>query len=1347
MSFRQEMRDFVHGFQATASVAQKVKDNRTKPWPWENDPVPLEPGDQKIPQVDTSDGDRPKRAEDGTPVPEPKKLPGPNDVDPAEPDKPAVASPVDPDTGVIPEEAVRGTETGNVASVPGVDPMTTASTKVGDNTLQGSAGGDTLQGAMGGPGFGQTAYKYYRSLGLGHAEAVGWAANAMQESGGDPNVFSGKRMGDGGASGYMFQWQDQPGGPRLTNLKRFAADRGHSSPTIKDQLDFALEEGNPDSPYKDVTWAGKAHELKKMSDPGQAVAHIRRWFERPSADDLSDRMAYAAKITDDGDYSVAFNDEAGDAADPDESILKLGASGVIDTGSEIPMPEEQPQAEGTQPAEMIPVEMVDLSLGTVPQVAWEPTEFAAGGVVNKNNPSANAAGVDKYNPNRAYTQKVGGAAAAGTPAKAKFTPRRIGDPGSYVAPTGPTPSQIAWKKAQTVAPAPAAAPAPAPAPAATGGGGYLNIEKMNQLMAVGPRGPRSQDSYHDLLGMRQAGATQQQFEDRARSMGLWVDRNTPQHVSRHHTYWPAQTQLAEGGMIPEEDEPVSFARGGKVDNREVRESWHAGGNDPPGVKLIDPGTREYSAAHDPTLFTKPRASKAAPKDKGKGKPKSTEPKPKVSVTIENPIAEELEDRDTKRPDRVEDDVPVIADDTNRDRQERRLPEIVPQVSDAETVPQVRRSDGTVSDSRAVEVTQGASPSMADTLAPAPSSAETLPPEVAETATPVIPDTILPRVPLTQFPEVQPSTGRYVSPEGIRVATQIPANNPEAVIPEGPGATVQPRTGGGVVVEPQDWGNELTNVPVMPDRVYPVVFDEALDKIKRGADPKTIGDELIGQGYDTSEWPELLKDYYKGIAQGFARGGAVRQSWRGGEVPGVDTYEPGTAPGPTNPSKAYSAAVEQPDEEDKPDMEPTRELMDGVARAADMGLKYLSQHFQGGDGGAIPEAANQNAAVRFAQGEGAATRDEINGVDDKIDPRRELREGDRHMARLHQMTNWYGVNGKPKEAAASAASLLQYGATRFGKLGAAAATAYQAFQADGDQQNLQNAVRYLEQAYQMIPDGATMNIAVDPNRGFVATRTMPDGSQEYIDITPEQLPGLITGVVDKSLYWNKLAQLADPAGYRQQQGWKHARKEKLDERAYQEGREQEERGYQEGKLGESRSYTERIAAAKAKADAEADAAKTKDTRSYNERIEGEKNKRESEEEAARNKREAEEAAAIKEADAVRKRTDYEKVQPLVEELERIAGDQELDSDVKKQMMDEAASKLFDALPPDVNRWERMAEMGFPAESWNYVSAGAVPANAYKGEEPPPADQFPGATRDKMGVWIDAQGNPILVRETP
>jgi len=753
---------------------------------------------------------------------------------------------------------------------------------------------------------------------------------------------------------------------------------------------------------------------------------------------------------------------------------------------------------------------------------------------------------------------------------------------------------------------------------------------------------------------------------------------------------------AEGGMIPEEGE-VDFARGGKVD---VRENWHAGGNDPPGVKLIDPGTRgQYSAANDRTLFTKPRKGKAASPGKKPGgeKERSTEPKPKV--TIENPIAEEMRDRDKKRPDRESEDIPVIED---RETRERRPEWVKPAASDAEVVPQANSSDGTVADSRAVEVRQGASPSMAETVAPgpagsaqapAPSDAGTVPPEQAATATPVIPDTILPKTHQSVWPEVQPSTGRFVQPEPIRAATQIAANKPEPVIPEPPDAAVQPAPSGAATVTGE-----------LRPGDHAAILDEAIGRLDSGEDPKAIGQWLLGQGIEQPLWPVELQNAFVG----FARGGAVRESWHGGEVPGVDLVDPGTAP-----SKAYRAPAEQADEEDKPDMEPTRELMDSVAKAADMGLKYLGQHFAGGGDGAIPEANNQNAAVRFAQGEGAATREEIDGVDSKVDPRRELREGDRQMARLHQMTNWFQVNGKPKEAAAAAASLLQYGATRFGRLGTAAATAYQAFQADGDPKNLDNAVRYLEQAYQMIPDGATMNIAVDPNRGFVATRTKPDGSREYIDITPEQLPGLITGVVDKSLYWNQLAQLADPAGYRQQQGWKHARKEKLDERAYQEGREEEQRGYIEGreaeKLGESRSYTERVAAAKAKADAAAKAAEHTQTRAEKAADTAATRKYEEETEAARNKREKEEAAAIKaEADA-RKRTEYDKVQPLVAKLESIVSTPNEDEQIQRTLVDNAASRLFDALPPDVDRWERMADMGFPADTWDYVSPSGAPAD--------------------------------------
>lgn len=233
MGFGAEMKDFISAFSATSSAVGNVRDRAAK--------------------------------RDRTRIPGDSDLIGLDD-------------PFSSGSGAIPEASV-STDTS------------------GDGTITGGEGTDTLD--AGGPRadrigskpsqFVQDAYNYYRSKGLSAPHAAGFAANFGQESGGAADVISGQRRGDAGKSGFIGQWQ----GKRLTNLYAFA---GTKTPSVQQQLDFALEEGNPESPYRD-DGAVKANQLAaRAQTPDEATALIRKYYERPSADDLHKRLAYARGI-------------------------------------------------------------------------------------------------------------------------------------------------------------------------------------------------------------------------------------------------------------------------------------------------------------------------------------------------------------------------------------------------------------------------------------------------------------------------------------------------------------------------------------------------------------------------------------------------------------------------------------------------------------------------------------------------------------------------------------------------------------------------------------------------------------------------------------------------------------------------------------------------------------------------------------------------------------------------------------------------------------------------------------------------------------------------------------------
>ncbi|HVQ48913.1 MAG TPA: phage tail tip lysozyme, partial [Mycobacterium sp.] len=184
---------------------------------------------------------------------------------------------------------------------------------------------DAKLGNRGGGSFVQQVYDYYRSKGLPHAAAAGMAGNFGQESGGDPRVLGGHRTGDAGKSKFVAQWN----GSRLTNLFKFA---GTQQPTLQQQLDFALEEMNPNSPYADKQAAAAYDQLLGAKTVEDATAIFRSNFERPSADDLGKRIAWAKQATDGGNYGASAVASGPAAAAPDKTAASSDAGAIPDEG-------------------------------------------------------------------------------------------------------------------------------------------------------------------------------------------------------------------------------------------------------------------------------------------------------------------------------------------------------------------------------------------------------------------------------------------------------------------------------------------------------------------------------------------------------------------------------------------------------------------------------------------------------------------------------------------------------------------------------------------------------------------------------------------------------------------------------------------------------------------------------------------------------------------------------------------------------------------------------------------------------------------------------------------------------
>ena len=353
------------------------------------------------------------------------------------------------------------------------------------------AGSTSAMPNRAGAPFNTYIYNYYRSKGLSHPHAAGIVANIDIESGGgDPRVISGARRGDKGTAAYVGQWR----GSRQDNLMRYAGGQ----PSLQQQLDFYLEEGNPKSKYAEAG-AIKAHQLAAAAKtPAEATQYIMQFFERPSSDPkvnhIGRRIQTANSLSDEytgkvgtspfgagGDFGAgASTEEAGDegfseglspgqrqrrqeeepqAAELPEASFELPGVELPELADwtefarlamvERPPAEPPPAPSGASALDMDAIVEALRSRGV--EAPARPAMFAAkGGVVQRF--ADGGTPVDPYNPRRAYTQPLPAAPTS------TWRPRRVGMPTggvgtsgtpATVAPGTPSSSQLALRKAQS----------------------------------------------------------------------------------------------------------------------------------------------------------------------------------------------------------------------------------------------------------------------------------------------------------------------------------------------------------------------------------------------------------------------------------------------------------------------------------------------------------------------------------------------------------------------------------------------------------------------------------------------------------------------------------------------------------------------------------------------------------------------------------------------------------------------------------------------------------------------------------------------------------------------------------
>jgi hypothetical protein len=212
-------------------------------------------------------------------------------------------------------------------------------------------------------------------------------------------------------------------------------------------------------------------------------------------------------------------------------------------------------------------------------------------------------------------------------------------------------------------------------------------------------------------------------------------------------------------------------------------------------------------------------------------------------------------------------------------------------------------------------------------------------------------------------------------------------------------------------------------------------------------------------------------------------------------------------------------------------------------------------------GAVPtpegQAAQEAGIQRFAQHEGAATKDEVKAIDfatgvDQI----HTDEGTKNLIRLDRTVQWYLQRGDKDKAEAVAASLLLYGAQAVSRAGVMAQTAFQNYQKTGDPQDLRNASLAVQRAHQIIPDGLNMKIDVDPKtRQIVATTIDSEGKEQKHIVDPQQVPGLLKTAMDGSAYWEALYEVGQPQLAESNARGRRGAADKAADRAYNEEWEQ------------------------------------------------------------------------------------------------------------------------------------------------------------------------------------------------
>lgn len=1160
-----------------------------------------------------------------------------------------------------------------------------------------------------------------RDFKLNDTAATGIVASLAAESGGFKTMQEINPQGGPNArGGYGYaQWT----GPRRKQFEKYAADNNLDINSYAANYGFLKTElqGPEGRILADLNNAKDAREATTMFT---GSAQSGKGFLRPGIPNWGGRYSWTDRLS-----GVEPTTSSGDATRPSPDMKPVHPPNATvgkpdDDDGVLPVEKSEPVASaeplspeaGIEVAEyhapqigtpQVAAANFDLDVGglspprdqEVRPVMWaarggvipEPTQnFADGGGVN---PSGDP---DKYNPARAYTQKLA------EPAASTWTPRRVGaSPTTVPAAAGaPTSSQQKFRDMQAAAKVQAAAPAATTAAVDPNWEQVMKNQQQSAAMWNAVQGSESMN--HDRSGQMMNRTPQKQYgaytraktaaanEAKAAGTDPWMAQQMVDPSKYGGNY--RTRGFEEGGVIPE----VGFARGGKVENRdetfkrlernERKVSQHDDGQssrDTAAKRLSHkegrPTSSAYRAVKDHPEYWEPRKGGKP----GKGGTKGGEPDgTKTSSTSSSGPSDPGEDRATR----------------------------------------FRRPQAGL-DRNPFDTERGGEPGLSRN--PFDTDRGTAPADPGLSRNPY--DTDRGAIPAPEGGGVGPITGRPDYP-----APNRPGFSRTGPFPPRPGnAGSNPidmekvrendLSGGGpnIGTDVNSGGPDPRQPRVAPVAPGPVIN---MDEV-RAADPYNNGGPNVGTGGNsgvTGKQPELVVEgnnaYLRGEDGvlrpytpnqerfGYARGGVIPEADEEPVSPRAESAAysssaPGTAATMERPAPSAPPAEGPAAEPEKADIQPTPKLLQDVNEAVRGGARFLTRHFglDGRGDGAMPTpestAGREDGIRRFASGEGASTPEEINGVDDKVDPGREMNEGDRQMTRLARTSMWYLEHGMKEEAEAAAAGLMQYGAQKFSKLGSMSQAAYSQYLKTKDPSDLEHATKYLEKAYELIPDGGNMNITIDPKTGMLqAQHTTADGKTENYDIKPDEIPGLIQQAQDASGYWKQVFRLSDPTAARAKEQQEYDTDKLKESRTYEEGQKKEGRTYEETQRIEQEKRAEERKLDEEKRGGEAELAKEK---------------RAAEAEAAKDKRELDQTKELKLIDAGLKEPkageiDQTALAPVLAEATKLR-DAETDDPAA---LNEAASRLYDIVKDPA----KMATYGFPMESFTYVAkGGAADAN--------------------------------------